>query len=219
MNLSLSFFIFFFPHLFLAIHFMPTLTATLTSNTTNTTIPTIKSRKRKLVTSYVYHYLSLVYEFVYTFFIVKPKQHLISKRRTPVLTSANTTTGSRQRHSKGTLQYYKGKTLVLDLDETLVHSVRLGSQEANYPVSPSIKRKQIEVQSEKQSLLYQVYKRPHVDFFLKTASITMDLPFFLFIWPDSLLLFCTDRYTNDSSLIDKPMVQSRHLYCVNVRIR
>ncbi|KAI8342722.1 NLI interacting factor, partial [Chlamydoabsidia padenii] len=57
-----------------------------------------------------------------------------------------------------------------DLDETLVHSVRLGSQEANYPVSPCIKRKQIEVQSEKQSLLYQVYKRPHVDFFLKTIS-------------------------------------------------
>ncbi|CAO3581015.1 unnamed protein product [Absidia cylindrospora] len=154
---------------------MPTLTATLTSNATNTTIPTVRTRKRKLVISYVYHYLSLVYEFVYTFFIDKPKQHLISRKRNHALISntATTATTSNSRpttHSKGTLQYYKGKTLVLDLDETLVHSVRLGSQEADNIVNSCIKRKQIEVQGEKQSLLYQVYKRPHVDFFLKTIS-------------------------------------------------
>ncbi|ORY98501.1 NLI interacting factor-like phosphatase-domain-containing protein [Syncephalastrum racemosum] len=68
------------------------------------------------------------------------------------------------------LQYYKGKTLVLDLDETLVHSVRLGSYASRQQVSNSIKRKKIEVQDDKQSLMYEVYKRPHVDFFLKTIS-------------------------------------------------
>ncbi|KAI8072826.1 NLI interacting factor-like phosphatase-domain-containing protein [Gongronella butleri] len=134
---------------------MPTLTATLTTNTSNTTIPSVRRRKRKVVVSFMCHYLSLVYDFVYTLFIVKPKQHLLADAK-PTTNKA--------------LQYYKGKTLVLDLDETLVHSVRLGSPEAAYTVSPSIKRKKIEVQSDKQSLLYEVYKRPHVDFFLKTIS-------------------------------------------------
>ncbi|KAI7865070.1 NLI interacting factor [Spinellus fusiger] len=64
----------------------------------------------------------------------------------------------------------RGKTLILDLDETLVHSVRLGSQESKNTVSASVKHKTIEVQSDRQSLLYEVYKRPHVDFFLKTIS-------------------------------------------------
>ncbi|ORX59458.1 hypothetical protein DM01DRAFT_1365978 [Hesseltinella vesiculosa] len=66
-------------------------------------------------------------------------------------------------------------TMVFDRDstivyETLIHSVRLGSPEANDTVHPAIKRKKIEVQYDKQSLLYEVYKRPHVDFFLKTIS-------------------------------------------------
>lgn len=72
-------------------------------------------------------------------------------------------------HNSIALQYYKGKTLVLDLDETLVHSVRLGTTENN--ISPSIKKTTIEVTSDKQSILYEVYKRPHVDFFLSTVSI------------------------------------------------
>ncbi|KAG0189655.1 Nuclear envelope morphology protein 1 [Apophysomyces sp. BC1034] len=71
--------------------------------------------------------------------------------------------------NKVALQYYKGKTLVLDLDETLVHSVRLGSEDT-LQVSKSIKHKKIEVQHDRQSLLYEVYKRPHADFFLKTIS-------------------------------------------------
>lgn len=69
------------------------------------------------------------------------------------------------------MQYYKGKTLILDLDETLIHSVRLGSEESmQKSVSPSVIRKKIEVNCDKQSLIYEVYKRPHVDFFLKTVS-------------------------------------------------
>lgn len=67
------------------------------------------------------------------------------------------------------LQYYKNKTLILDLDETLVHSVRLGTTELN--VSSTIVHKNIEVQCDKQNLVYKVYKRPHVDFFLKTVSL------------------------------------------------
>ncbi|KAI7852571.1 NLI interacting factor-like phosphatase-domain-containing protein [Circinella umbellata] len=82
--------------------------------------------------------------------------------------SASTATATKK---LAALQYYKGKTLVLDLDETLVHSVRLGSYAARQrTVSTSIKRKKIEVQDDKQSMLYEVYKRPHVDFFLKTIS-------------------------------------------------
>ncbi|CAO3647142.1 unnamed protein product [Mucor fragilis] len=68
-------------------------------------------------------------------------------------------------------QYYKNKTLILDLDETLVHSVRLGSEASiNTKVNASVIRKNIEVQCDKQNLIYEVYKRPHVDFFLKTIS-------------------------------------------------
>lgn len=68
-------------------------------------------------------------------------------------------------------QYYKNKTLILDLDETLVHSVRLGSEASiNTKVNASVIRKNIEVQCDKQNLIYEVYKRPHVDFFLKTVS-------------------------------------------------
>jgi CTD nuclear envelope phosphatase 1 len=71
------------------------------------------------------------------------------------------------------LQYYKNKTLILDLDETLVHSVRLGTT-AEINVSSSISHKNIEVQCDKQNLIYQVYKRPHVDFFLKTVIFYKD---------------------------------------------
>ncbi|KAI8339531.1 NLI interacting factor-like phosphatase-domain-containing protein [Chlamydoabsidia padenii] len=142
---------------------MSTLTATLTSNSTNTTI-TYVPRKRKLVVSFLYHYLSLVYQFVYTLLITTPTQHFLTANE------RSRTRDSTLSRSKGALPYYKGKTLVLDLDETLVHSVRLGSPESTCPVSPCIKRTQIEVQNDKQSLLYQVYKRPHVDFFLKTIS-------------------------------------------------
>ncbi|KAI9304086.1 NLI interacting factor-like phosphatase-domain-containing protein [Cunninghamella echinulata] len=174
---------------------MPTITATFTSNTTNTSIPSVRRRKGKVVISFMYHYISLMYEFVYTLFIVKPKQHLLSNKQHSSSSSPSTSTSNNNNnnttststttttttlldnkqhtksiHPKKALQYYKGKTLVLDLDETLVHSVRLGSQEANITVNPSIKRKQIEVQNEKQSFLYEVYKRPHVDFFLKTIS-------------------------------------------------
>lgn len=102
--------------------------------------------------------------------MMKPSTKLLQFKSTtsnttkhiPSSTSTTTTTAS---------QYYKNKTLILDLDETLVHSVRLGSEASiNTKVNASVIRKNIEVQCDKQNLIYEVYKRPHVDFFLKTVS-------------------------------------------------
>ena len=55
----------------------------------------------------------------------------------------------------------KKKLLILDLDETLVHSTSKGSRyhDKNCHL--------IEVLIEKHVCLYYVYTRPHVDFFLK----------------------------------------------------
>lgn len=103
----------------------------------------------------LYELLNFIYKYIQSLFI-----------RAPVVKPATM-------HNTIALQYYKGKTLVLDLDETLVHSVRLGTNEVN--ISPSIKTKTIEVTSDKQSILYQVYKRPHVDFFLSTVSIIIPM--------------------------------------------
>ncbi|KAJ2706941.1 Nuclear envelope morphology protein 1 [Coemansia spiralis] len=53
------------------------------------------------------------------------------------------------------------KTLVLDLDETLIHSSPQGSYRAHH---------RIEVVIDKVACLYYVYKRPHVDYFLRKVS-------------------------------------------------
>ncbi|KAI8800133.1 NLI interacting factor [Cladochytrium replicatum] len=53
------------------------------------------------------------------------------------------------------------KTLVLDLDETLIHSTSRGSRNHDH---------MIEVLVEKHVCLYYVYKRPHVDYFLRKVS-------------------------------------------------
>ncbi|KAJ1936990.1 Nuclear envelope morphology protein 1 [Linderina macrospora] len=55
----------------------------------------------------------------------------------------------------------KKKTLVLDLDETLIHSSPQGSYRAHH---------RIEVVIDKVACLYYVYKRPHVDYFLRKVS-------------------------------------------------
>lgn len=57
----------------------------------------------------------------------------------------------------------KKKLLILDLDETLVHSTSKGSR--NHDKNCKL----IEVLNEKHVCLYYVYKRPHVDYFLKKA--------------------------------------------------
>ncbi|KAI9476086.1 MAG: NLI interacting factor-like phosphatase-domain-containing protein [Benjaminiella poitrasii] len=116
------------------------------------------SRKAaKVFFSQLYHHLITILKFL-LFFLPDKRPQRSTAQKIPLQT-----------------QYYKNKTLILDLDETLVHSVRLGTDIAyQTKVSPSIKRKNIEVllsHNDKQpSLIYEVYKRPHVDFFLKTIS-------------------------------------------------
>lgn len=120
---------------------------TSTTGTTTTTRP--------LIFQQLYQLFTFLYKYIQSIIFIKTQ--------TPV-TKPSTTV-----HNSIGLQYYKGKTLVLDLDETLVHSVRLGTTEPT--VNASIKKKTIEVTSDRQSILYEVYKRPHVDFFLSTVKL------------------------------------------------
>jgi NLI interacting factor-like phosphatase len=64
------------------------------------------------------------------------------------------------------LSYYRSKTLVLDLDETLIHSTSRG----NGVPGASGRAHVIEVVVDKHACLYYVYKRPHVDYFLRKVS-------------------------------------------------
>lgn len=130
---------------------MPTTTVAMKSGAN-----TSSSRSPPFLFQQLYQIFTFIYKYIHSIVFVKP-QH-----QTPSVTKASA------KHNSIALQYYKGKTLVLDLDETLVHSVRLGTTELN--VSDSIKKTTIEVTNDKQSILYEVYKRPHVDFFLSTVS-------------------------------------------------
>ncbi|KAG0042814.1 Nuclear envelope morphology protein 1 [Gryganskiella cystojenkinii] len=64
-------------------------------------------------------------------------------------------------HGHGPGMGTRKKTLVLDLDETLIHSTSRGSRSQGYMV---------EVLVDRHACLYYVYKRPHVDYFLKKVS-------------------------------------------------
>ncbi|KAJ1729789.1 Nuclear envelope morphology protein 1 [Coemansia biformis] len=76
--------------------------------------------------------------------------------------AASTPTGSSSVKSAGSISHgLKKKTLVLDLDETLIHSSPQGSYRAHH---------RIEVVIDKVACLYYVYKRPHVDYFLRKVS-------------------------------------------------
>nr|CAG8526900.1 432_t:CDS:2 [Entrophospora candida] len=55
----------------------------------------------------------------------------------------------------------RSKTLILDLDETLIHSTSRGSRSDTH---------MIEVMVDNHACLYYVYKRPYVDYFLKKVS-------------------------------------------------
>lgn len=115
---------------------------------------TSSSSTRRFIFQQLYQLFSFLYKYI---------QSILSPR--PTIKYYTT----KDQDKSIALQYYKGKTLVLDLDETLVHSVRLGATDTNHIKHTSIKKKTIEVTSEKQSILYEVYKRPHVDFFLSTV--------------------------------------------------
>jgi hypothetical protein len=58
----------------------------------------------------------------------------------------------------------KEKTIVLDLDETLVHSTTRSTR--GYDLK-------IEVFIERQACLFYVYKRPFVDYFIRRVSVIM----------------------------------------------
>ncbi|KAG2194678.1 hypothetical protein INT47_013053 [Mucor saturninus] len=120
-------------------------------------MPSLSNNTSNSRQAFLFQQLYEIFQFIYKYV----QSMLFIKQQTPVAKAATM-------HNPIALQYYKGKTLVLDLDETLVHSVRLGTTENN--ISPSIKKTTIEVTSDKQSILYEVYKRPHVDFFLSTIS-------------------------------------------------
>lgn len=144
-----------------------TFTTALSTPITNTTATTnannsIRKRKTKLFFTQIYHYLAITFRFIYSIMMPSTKLLKFNTATSTIPTKNIPTTAS---------QYYKNKTLILDLDETLVHSVRLGSDASiNTKVNASVIRKNIEVQCDKQNLIYEVYKRPHVDFFLKTVS-------------------------------------------------
>ncbi|KAJ2615287.1 Nuclear envelope morphology protein 1 [Coemansia sp. RSA 1365] len=76
--------------------------------------------------------------------------------------TVSTPTVSSSAKSAGTISRgQKNKILVLDLDETLIHSSPHGSYRAHH---------RIEVVIDKVACLYYVYKRPHVDYFLRKVS-------------------------------------------------
>jgi hypothetical protein len=142
--------------------FTTALSTPVVNNNNTTTILRNKQQQSKLFFSQLYHYVSITFRFICSLFTLPSNTTKLIVQQNKKNIPTNTTTTA--------MQYYKGKTLILDLDETLVHSVRLGSESSFNEVSPSVISKKIEVQCDKQSLLYQVYKRPHVDFFLKTVS-------------------------------------------------
>ncbi|CAO0790298.1 unnamed protein product [Mucor circinelloides] len=160
----------------------PITNTTTTANATNS----IRKRSTKLFFTQIYHYLAVTFRFIYS--MMMPSTKLLKLKSTTsnatknipstttttttaTITTTATTTTTTTTSTTNASQYYKNKTLILDLDETLVHSVRLGSEASiNTKVNASVIRKNIEVQCDKQNLIYEVYKRPHVDFFLKTIS-------------------------------------------------
>lgn len=71
-------------------------------------------------------------------------------------------------------QKIKRKTLVIDLDETLIHSLSQGSPRTLTNNNSSV----IEIKLNNIATLYHVHKRPYCDFFLKEISKWFDLYIF-----------------------------------------
>ena len=67
------------------------------------------------------------------------------------------------------------KILILDLDETLIHSLSRGSPRSFNPATAS---KMIEIKLNSISSLYYVYKRPYCDYFLQETSQWFELQIF-----------------------------------------
>lgn len=78
--------------------------------------------------------------------------------------------------SRHKLSLVKRKTLVLDLDETLVHSQHASMMRPNRPSIPPDFVLKVTIDSLPER--FYVYKRPHVDFFLNVVSQWFDLVVF-----------------------------------------
>ncbi|KAJ8330409.1 Nuclear envelope morphology protein 1 [Batrachochytrium dendrobatidis] len=97
------------------------------------------------------------------------------------------------------LDRQRKKTLVLDLDETLIHSTSRGSRRHDFIV---------EVLVNSHICLYHVYKRPHVDLFLRKATewfkiviFTASMPEYadpVIDWLDSTRTIVSKRYFRES---------------------
>lgn len=72
----------------------------------------------------------------------------------------------------------KKKTLILDLDETLIHSLSRGLPRGLRTASPLSPPRTIEIRINDLLCLYYVYKRPYCDYFLQQASQWFDLQIF-----------------------------------------
>jgi len=94
----------------------------------------------------------------YSKYIIPPPQRLYPLSRNP--------------HKKR-----RKKTLILDLDETLIHSLSRGSPRSFNSSSASAPR-MIEIKLNNVASLYYVHKRPYCDFFLKEISKWFELQIF-----------------------------------------
>ncbi|KAK6203483.1 HAD-like domain-containing protein [Scheffersomyces amazonensis] len=74
-------------------------------------------------------------------------------------------------------QKRKRKTLILDLDETLIHSLSRGSPRS-FSSTSSYAPKMIEIKLNNMATLYYVHKRPYCDYFLQEISKWFELQIF-----------------------------------------
>ncbi|KAH7956214.1 hypothetical protein HPB52_007139 [Rhipicephalus sanguineus] len=122
--------------------------------------------------------------------------------------------------SKHRLSLVKRKILVLDLDETLIHSHHDGV--IRQMVKPGTPPDFVLKVSNRHPVRFFVHKRPHVDYFLDVVTITLqELSFFvmfvslkqgytvfLFFFPSSPFQHCTldyGSYTKDLSAITQDL--------------
>ncbi|KAK6464135.1 HAD-like domain-containing protein [Scheffersomyces coipomensis] len=107
----------------------------------------------------------------------------------------------------------KRKTLILDLDETLIHSLSRGSPRSFNSTSVS-SPKMIEIKLNNIATLYYVHKRPYCDYFLQEISKWFELQIFtasvkeyadpIIDWLESDIIDYQKKKKDDSSIMGIP---------------